>query len=78
MLVDPAELLDVTVSEVLSGHPGAARVFRDRGMACLGCPFAPFETIADVAAVYGADPLELATAVLDADLPVADPGGPIQ
>lgn len=54
-----AELLDTVVAD-LAMSTAIARVFIDRGMACVGCPFARFETVADVAAVYGLDPLELA------------------
>jgi len=58
-VVGPAELLDAVVAD-LAMSPAVARVFLDRGMACVGCPFARFETVADIAAVYGLDPLELA------------------
>lgn len=54
------------VSDVLAAAPAAARAFIDRGMACVGCPFAPFETVAEVAAVYGTDAFELATSVASA------------
>ena len=60
------DLLDVPVSDVLASLPGAARVFMERRMCCVGCPFAPFETVADVACVYGLNPVELATALLQA------------
>ena len=60
-------LLDLTVSDVLLRVPGAAQVFVTRGMSCVGCPFAPFETVADVACLYAMDPTELATALLRAD-----------
>jgi hybrid cluster-associated redox disulfide protein len=62
----PSELLDRPVSEVLALQPAAGRVFLDRGMSCPGCPFSPFETVADVAAVYGVDAITLAAALLDA------------
>lgn len=57
------ELLDVPVARAVAGCPAAARVFLDRRMACVGCPFARFETVAEVAAVYGVNPLELARAL---------------
>ncbi len=60
------ELLNLPVAEVVAGCPAAARVFLDRRMACVGCPFARFETVADVAAVYGVESLELARALAGA------------
>ena len=57
-------MLDTLVSDVLAASPRAVRVFLDRGMACPGCSFAPFETVAEVAAAYGADAPELAAALV--------------
>jgi hybrid cluster-associated redox disulfide protein len=51
------------VSEVLAAMPAAARVFIDRGMGCVGCQFAPFETVAEVAHVYGIEPCDLANSL---------------
>lgn len=62
----PADLLDTTVADVLGRCPAAARVFFDKRMGCVGCPFAAFETVGDVATVYGADPIELARALIAA------------
>jgi hybrid cluster-associated redox disulfide protein len=64
--VTPADLLDTTVAAVLASCPEAARVFLDRGMGCPGCPFAAFETVSEVARVYGLEASELAAALLDA------------
>jgi hybrid cluster-associated redox disulfide protein len=64
--VDPTELLAVTVSRVLDLIPSAARVFIAHGMGCVGCPFAPFEDVADAARAYGIDPHALAGALADA------------
>lgn len=41
-----------TVGELLTAYPTAARVFIQRGMACVGCPIARFETIQGAAAAY--------------------------
>lgn len=41
-----------TLAEGLNRAPQIARVFVRHRMACVGCVMAPFETIADVAAVY--------------------------
>jgi hybrid cluster-associated redox disulfide protein len=42
-----------TVAALLSREPRAARVLLDRGMHCVGCAIAPFETIAEICAIYG-------------------------
>jgi hybrid cluster-associated redox disulfide protein len=59
------DLLPMLIADVLrAGGPAAAQLFVTRGMSCPGCPFAPFETVADVAAIYRQDPNELAAALL--------------
>ena len=45
-----------TVERTLQGHPEVAVVFVRRGMACVGCDMASFETLAEVAAEYGQEP----------------------
>ncbi len=42
-----------TVADILARSPHAARVFLDRGMHCVGCAIAPFETLAEVCPIYG-------------------------
>jgi hybrid cluster-associated redox disulfide protein len=42
----------LTVESLLRRFPDAARVFLGRGMACPGCAMAPFESLAEVTAVY--------------------------
>lgn len=64
--VTPRDLLDSLVSDVLANNPAAARVFIDRQMGCVGCTFAPFETVAEVARVYGLEAEDLARALADA------------
>jgi hybrid cluster-associated redox disulfide protein len=44
---------DLTVAEVLTRWPQAIQVFFRHRMACVGCTMAPFDTIADAAAIYG-------------------------
>ncbi len=46
-------LAELTVAELLQRWPQAIPVFLRRHMACVGCTMAPFETLADVTAVYG-------------------------
>ena len=65
-LVNPNDLLHMLVAEVLADGPDAARVFIGLGMACVGCPFAPFETVSEAARAYGIEPRDLATALAGA------------
>ena len=58
--MNPTTLLNTFVADVLAAEPAAARVFIDHRMACVGCTFAPFETVAEVAQTYGIDAWELA------------------
>jgi hybrid cluster-associated redox disulfide protein len=48
--------LETTIAELLAGWPAARAVVGRRGMACLGCAMARFETIGEAAAAYGFDP----------------------
>ena len=68
----PTDLLNVLVADLLAARPFAARVFIARRMGCVGCAFAPFETISEAARAYGIDPCELARSLADAE----DPGSP--
>jgi hybrid cluster-associated redox disulfide protein len=42
-----------SVADMLATAPHAARLLLDRGMHCVGCAIAPFETIAEACAIYG-------------------------
>ena len=46
----------LTVAQLLRQRPAAVAVFVRRGMSCPGCSMAPFETLLEVAAVYGQEP----------------------
>ena len=63
LLVTRASLLNAFVADVLVASPAAARVFIERRMGCVGCAFAPFETVAEAAAIYGIDAWELANSL---------------
>lgn len=63
--VTAALFMNMLVADVLVANPAAAQVFIRRGMGCVGCAFARFETVAEVAAVYGFDACELAMALTD-------------
>ena len=43
---------DLSLAELFAARPETARVFLAHRMACVGCPFAPFHTVADVCAEY--------------------------
>ncbi len=60
-----APIKNMLVADVLVANPAAAQVFIRRGMGCVGCAFARFKTVAEVAAVYGFDACELAMALTD-------------
>ena len=46
---------DLTAAEVMERWPETIPIFFRYRMACVGCPIAPFETLADVAVAYGLD-----------------------
>lgn len=47
------------VADLLAACPAAAPAFASRGMACVGCSMARFETVAEAAAAYAVDPAAL-------------------
>ena len=63
MTTSPSVSANDTIEALLT-RPGAARVLVDRGMHCVGCAIAPFETIAEACAIYGV-PVEELLAALD-------------
>jgi hybrid cluster-associated redox disulfide protein len=58
-----APTLHITMAELLAECPAAGQVLARRGMACVGCVMAPFETLGEAARAYGTDPGELLRAV---------------
>jgi len=42
----------LSVAELLPSRPQTIAVFTRHRMACVGCPIAAFETVAEVAAIY--------------------------
>jgi hybrid cluster-associated redox disulfide protein len=64
-------VLSMLVADALASTPAAAPVFVERAMRCVGCPFAPFETIAEAARIYNLDAGELADALLQAGVTAA-------
>jgi len=54
--MDHAQLaIDLTVAEVMERWPETIPIFFRYRMACVGCPIATFETLADVVMIYGLD-----------------------
>jgi hybrid cluster-associated redox disulfide protein len=51
----PQLTADLAVAEVMDGWPETIPVFLRYRMACVGCPIAPFETLAEVAVIYRLD-----------------------
>lgn len=51
-MADSEIIASMTVADVLSRWPETAEVFNRHNMACVGCPVAPFYTIAEAAAKY--------------------------
>ena len=73
--VSPEDALHMLVVDVLARHPAAARVFIARGMGCVGCTFARFETVSEVAASYGCDAYNLACSLTAASAHLPVTGG---
>jgi hybrid cluster-associated redox disulfide protein len=53
----------LTMAQLVEGWPAAAPVLARRGMGCVGCTMARFETVGEAAAAYGFDPEELLTEI---------------
>jgi hybrid cluster-associated redox disulfide protein len=43
----------LTIAEVMQRWPTTIPVFIRHCQACVGCPFAPFETLAEIPPIYG-------------------------
>jgi hybrid cluster-associated redox disulfide protein len=61
-----APTLHTTIAELIGGWPSARTVLARRGMACVGCSMASFETISEAAEAYGFDPLQFIGEVIAA------------
>ncbi len=44
---------NLTAAEVMQRWPATIPVFIRYCLACVGCPFAPFETLAEIPTIYG-------------------------
>jgi len=57
MMSAPTIHAEILVDDLLDMRPSAAAVFIQYRMACVGCAFARFETLAEACANYG-EPIE--------------------
>ena len=51
----PRLAAELTVAEVMDRWPQTIPIFFRYRMACVGCPIASFETLAEVTAIYSLD-----------------------
>lgn len=56
----------LTMADLLAGWPAAGHVLARRGMACVGCSMARFETVEEAADAYGFSAAELLDEILRA------------
>ena len=61
-----AELLVVSVGEIMTLYPATTAVFIARRMHCVGCPIGKFHTLPDAAREHHIDLTSLLTAVMKA------------
>ncbi|HEX6976156.1 MAG TPA: DUF1858 domain-containing protein [Vicinamibacterales bacterium] len=52
------------MDELIARWPSARGPLARKGMACVGCPMARFETLGEAAAAYGLDSQELLSEVM--------------
>ncbi len=50
---------ETTFAELLKEYPEVAEKLKEKGLGCIGCPMARFETIEQGAAMHGINPDEL-------------------
>jgi hybrid cluster-associated redox disulfide protein len=68
------ELAELTVSEIMRRWPATMRLFIEHRLLCVGCPIAPFHTIADVAREHQVDDDELVEMILSSTQEAATAG----
>jgi hybrid cluster-associated redox disulfide protein len=61
--MDDATLETLSVAEIMLMCPSTIRLFIEWRLHCVGCPIAPFHTLADVAREHGVDADQLTAAV---------------
>ena len=50
--------IHISMSNLIAAWPAARKVLARRGMACVGCTMARFETLSEAAVAYDFDPQE--------------------
>jgi hybrid cluster-associated redox disulfide protein len=65
--MDAAPTVHTTIAELIDEWPAARAVLARRGMACVGCAMARFETIKEAARTYGFEAAQLITDVCRED-----------
>ena len=66
----------LTAAEVMQRWPATVPVFIRHCMACVGCPFAPFETLAEIPAGCGVHVDDLVSKLQQAIDAAGDPADP--
>ncbi len=66
------DIIDMSLSDLMSLWPRTIRVFLDRRMHCVGCPIAPFHSLVDAAEEHNLQLAELIAAVEAIAGPAAD------
>jgi len=56
MSIDTETLLAMTIDEIMQRWPQSVAHFLAHKLNCVGCPITPFETLAEVIAVYQLPP----------------------
>ena len=54
-----APTITIIIADLIAGWPESREGLLRRGMACVGCAMARFETVEEAAVAYGFDPHEL-------------------
>ena len=54
-----APTIEIIIADLIAGWPESREALARRGMACVGCGMARFETVEEAAVAYGFDPHEL-------------------
>jgi hybrid cluster-associated redox disulfide protein len=63
---------DMLIKDVLTSHPGVARVFERHGLGCAACMAAEMETLASVAVMHD---ISVEVLIVDLDALLVDEGG---
>ena len=70
--MEPLLAPDLTVDQVLTRWNQTVSVFMHLRMACVGCPMSPFETLDNVAEIYG---LPVASLLKELEQAISTEGG---